>query len=81
MADIEKRAITQEDIWMMRRVGAPVASPDGNWLATSVLAPALTTSASRMRSSGVPGPPGRCCARSQRLRPATVHTSAGIRAS
>src|SRR5271156_748828 len=39
MADIEKRAITQEDIWLMRRVGAPVASPDGNWLATSVIEP------------------------------------------
>ena len=40
MADIEKRPITQEDIWLMRRVGAPVASPDGQWLATSVIEPA-----------------------------------------
>ena len=40
MADIKKRPITQEDIWLMRRVGAPVASPDGQWLATSVIEPA-----------------------------------------
>ena len=40
MADTEKRSITQEVIWLMRRVGAPLASPDGQWLATSVIEPA-----------------------------------------
>jgi dipeptidyl aminopeptidase/acylaminoacyl peptidase len=40
MADSGKRPITQEDIWLMRRVGNPIASPDGRWLVTSVLEPA-----------------------------------------
>ncbi len=35
-----KRPITQEDIWLMRRVGNPVASPDGRWLVTAVVEPA-----------------------------------------
>jgi dipeptidyl aminopeptidase/acylaminoacyl peptidase len=35
-----KRPITQEDIWLMRRVGNPVASPDGRWLVTAVIEPA-----------------------------------------
>ncbi|MFZ6775115.1 S9 family peptidase, partial [Undibacterium sp. SXout7W] len=26
-----KHAITHEDVWLMKRVGAPVASPDGKW--------------------------------------------------
>ena len=39
MADTELRAITQEDIWLLRRVGNPVASPDGRWLVTSVIEP------------------------------------------
>ncbi len=39
MPNSEKRAITQEDIWLMRRVGAPVVSPDGMWLAASVIEP------------------------------------------
>ena len=40
MAESVKRPITQEDIWLMRRVGNPVASPDGHWLVTSVVEPA-----------------------------------------
>ena len=39
MAQSAKRPITQEDIWLMRRVGNPVASPDGRWLVTSVIEP------------------------------------------
>lgn len=35
-----KRAITHEDVWLMRRVGAPVPSPDGKWVVFSVLEPA-----------------------------------------
>lgn len=32
--------ITHEDLWLMKRVGAPVPSPDGRWLAFSVQEPA-----------------------------------------
>jgi dipeptidyl aminopeptidase/acylaminoacyl peptidase len=35
-----KRAITQEDIWLMRRVANPVVSPDGRFLAVPVTVPA-----------------------------------------
>ena len=35
-----KRAINQEDIWLMQRVGTPVASPDGRLLAVPVTVPA-----------------------------------------
>ena len=31
--------ITHEDLWLMRRVGAPVPSPDGRWAVVSVLEP------------------------------------------
>lgn len=34
------RAVAQEDIWLMRRVGNPAASPDGRWLAVAVIEPA-----------------------------------------
>lgn len=37
---LTKRPVTQEDIWLMRRVGTPVASPDGRWLAVPVGVPA-----------------------------------------
>src|SRR5262245_5792197 len=39
-ADSAKRAITHEDLWLMKRVGAPVPSPDGKWAVVSVTAPA-----------------------------------------
>src|SRR5262245_44927519 len=35
-----KHRITHEDIWLMKRVGAPVPSPDGKWVAFSVTEPA-----------------------------------------
>jgi dipeptidyl aminopeptidase/acylaminoacyl peptidase len=38
-ADV-KRAPTHEDIWLMRRLGAPVVSPDGRWIVVNVVEPA-----------------------------------------
>ena len=35
-----KRAITHEDVWLMKRVGAPVPSPDGRWVVFSLVEPA-----------------------------------------
>lgn len=35
-----KRAITHEDLWLMRRVGAPNVSPDGRWVVFGVSEPA-----------------------------------------
>lgn len=35
-----KKPITHESMWMMKRVGAPVASPDGRWVVFSVTEPA-----------------------------------------
>jgi dipeptidyl aminopeptidase/acylaminoacyl peptidase len=35
-----KHRITHEDIWLMKRVGAPVPSPDGKWAVFSVTEPA-----------------------------------------
>src|SRR5262245_45157585 len=35
-----KHPITHEDVWLMKRVGAPVPSPDGKWLVFSVIEPA-----------------------------------------
>ncbi|MFN0107222.1 MAG: TolB family protein, partial [Blastocatellia bacterium] len=34
-----KRTITHEDVWLMKRVGAPAPSPDGKWVVFSVLEP------------------------------------------
>jgi|GEM_PF-5225216 len=39
-ADARKRAITHEELWLMKRVGAPVPSPDGKWAVFSVTQPA-----------------------------------------
>jgi dipeptidyl aminopeptidase/acylaminoacyl peptidase len=36
----EKKAITHEDVWLMKRVGPPTPSPDGKWVVSSVLEPA-----------------------------------------
>src|SRR3984957_8809660 len=35
----ELKPITHETLWMMKRVGAPAASPDGKWVVYSVLEP------------------------------------------
>ena len=35
-----KHAITHEDVWLMKRVGAPVASPDGKWAVFAITDPA-----------------------------------------
>ena len=37
---VAPRAITHEDLWLMKRVGAPVVSPDGKWVVVSVSEPA-----------------------------------------
>ena len=34
-----KRPVTHEDIWMMKRTGEPVVSPDGKWIAFSLIEP------------------------------------------
>lgn len=39
-----KRPITHEDVWLMKRVGAPVPSPDGKWVVFSVVEPAYNES-------------------------------------
>ena len=36
----ERRPITHEDLWLMRRVEAPAVSPDGKWVVVSVTEPA-----------------------------------------
>ena len=36
----QKRAITHEDVWLSRRLGSPVVSPDGRWAAVQVAEPA-----------------------------------------
>ncbi len=35
-----KLPITHEDVWLMKRVGAPIPSPDGKWVVFSVVEPA-----------------------------------------
>ncbi|MCX6955650.1 MAG: S9 family peptidase [Verrucomicrobia bacterium] len=39
-AESTKRAITHEDLWLLKRVGTPVASPDGKWAVVPVTQPA-----------------------------------------
>ena len=34
-----KRVVTHEDLWMLKRVGAPALSPDGRWAVVSVVEP------------------------------------------
>lgn len=38
-----KRAITHEDVFLMKRIGQPVVSPDGRWAAFPVTEPAYET--------------------------------------
>ncbi len=35
----EKKPITHEDMWLLKRVGAPAVSPDGNWVIFGVAEP------------------------------------------
>src|SRR5260370_38829456 len=35
----QKRAITHEDVWLMKRTGEPVVSPDGRSVVVSVIEP------------------------------------------
>lgn len=42
----QKRPITHEDVWLMKRVGAPSVSPDGRWAVVSVTEPAYDASKS-----------------------------------
>jgi len=36
----QRRPITHEDVWLAKRLGAPVVSPDGKWAAVQVTEPA-----------------------------------------
>lgn len=40
VAAAQKRAIAHEDVWLARRLAAPVISPDGKWAAVQVTEPA-----------------------------------------
>ena len=40
VAETARPAITHQDLWLMKRVGAPVPSPDGKWAVFSVTQPA-----------------------------------------
>src|SRR5688572_22941722 len=40
VAQAPKHTITHEDVWRMKRVGAPAVSPDGKWVAFPVTEPA-----------------------------------------
>jgi len=44
-ASASKRIPTHEDIWLMKRVGAPQVSPDGRWIVASVIEPAYDENA------------------------------------
>jgi dipeptidyl aminopeptidase/acylaminoacyl peptidase len=44
-ASAPKRIPTHEDIWLMKRVGAPQVSPDGRWIVASVIEPAYDENA------------------------------------
>ena len=43
--DAAKHPITHEDLWLMKRVGVPLLSPDGRLVAVSVAQPAYDDSA------------------------------------
>ncbi|MDE1147773.1 MAG: S9 family peptidase [Azospirillaceae bacterium] len=40
---IEKKPITHETLWMMKRVGAPITSPNGKWVLFSMVEPSYET--------------------------------------
>jgi dipeptidyl aminopeptidase/acylaminoacyl peptidase len=39
----QRKPITHEALWMMKRVGSPVVSPDGKWVVYSLLEPSYET--------------------------------------
>ena len=41
-----RHTITHEDVWLMKRIGAPVVSPDGRWAVFSVTEPSYDENAS-----------------------------------
>jgi dipeptidyl aminopeptidase/acylaminoacyl peptidase len=41
----EKKTVTHEAVWLMKRVGAPVPSPDGKWVVFSLTEPGYDESA------------------------------------
>jgi len=43
--DDDRRPITHEDVWLMKRVGAPALSPDGRWVVIPVAEPAYAEDA------------------------------------
>jgi dipeptidyl aminopeptidase/acylaminoacyl peptidase len=43
-AAVTKHAPTHEDVWLMKRVGAPLVSPDGRWIVVAVSEPAYDES-------------------------------------
>ena len=48
-ADSPVKPITHESLWMMKRVGTPLVSPDGKWVVFSVLEPSYETGQGRQR--------------------------------
>ncbi|MEA3139126.1 MAG: hypothetical protein QOK23_1295 [Gammaproteobacteria bacterium] len=38
-SELQRKPITHEALWMMKRVGGPVVSPDGKWVVYSLLEP------------------------------------------
>ena len=53
------RTITHEDLWLMRRVGAPVPSPDGKWVVASITEPAYDPKAQVSDLWMIPVQPGK----------------------
>lgn len=52
------QAITHEDVWLMKRAGAPAPSPDGKWVVFSVTEPAYDDKDERSDLWLVPGDAG-----------------------
>jgi hypothetical protein len=42
-----KVPLTHESMWMLKRVGAPIPSPDGRWVVFSLVEPAWQTGCKR----------------------------------
>ena len=53
------RTITHEDLWLMRRVGAPQPSPDGQWVVASITEPAYDPKAQVSDLWMIPVQPGK----------------------